>query len=271
MLPQAANRKTKPADKDLRLDNGSMNTPRIFPLPDSILGGVTRQYLFALLCVILPACAPPLAAEERHPVTGRRIAQVMGVGGADWLVRPERELEEEPGKVIDEMQLRAGMVVADVGTGVGYFAERMAKKVGSSGKVLANDIQPEMLELLRQRLAQQKIRNVEPVLGDIDDPKLPPASCDYILLVDVYHEFSQPQKMLARMKEALKPTGRLVLVEYRKEDPAVPIRFEHKMSVAEVRAELEAEGYQLDRISRVLPRQHIFFFKAAGGGGTAGR
>ncbi len=202
-------------------------------------------------------------AQDRHPVTGRRYAQVMGVGGADWLVRPERELEEEPGKVLDEMNLRPGMVVADVGTGAGYFAERMARKVGKEGKVFATDIQPGMLELLRQRLTQLKIRNVEPVLGAFDDPRLPPASCDYILLVDVYHEFSQPQKMLARMKEALKPGGRLVLVEYRKEDPAVPIRFEHKMSVEEVRAELEAEGYQLERISRVLPRQHIFFFKAA--------
>jgi SAM-dependent methyltransferase len=242
-----------------------MKKGTVSSLLDCIRGRCSRQYLAALLLLLAAAEFQAARAQDRHPVTGRRFAQVMGAAGADWLVRPERELEEQPGKVLDEMNLRPGMTVADVGTGVGYFAERMARKVGPAGKVFANDIQPEMLELLRERLARQKLRNVEPVLGAADDPKLPQACCDYILLVDVYHEFSQPQKMLARMKESLKPGGRLVLVEYRKEDPAVPIRFEHKMSVDEVRAELEAEGFELERISRILPRQHIFFFRAAPG------
>jgi ubiquinone/menaquinone biosynthesis C-methylase UbiE len=200
-------------------------------------------------------------AQDRHPVSGRRIAQVMGVVGSDWLVRSERDSEEEPDKALDEMKIRKGMVIGDVGAGVGYFTTRLAERVGPTGKVYASDIQPEMLNLLKERLGRTNLRNVETVLGTTTDPKLPPSSCDYILLVDVYHEFSEPQRMLQRMKEALKPDGRLVLLEYRKEDSSVPIRFEHKMSVAEVRAELEAEGFKLERVSSVLPRQHIFFFR----------
>jgi len=203
----------------------------------------------------------PLSAQGVHPVTGRQIAGVMSAAGSSWLDRPEREEEEQPDKALEAIGIRRGMVVADVGAGSGFMSFKMAKLVGPPGKVYANDIQPEMLEILRSRAQRNKITNVETVLGTDRDPKLPAATLDLILLVDVYHEFSQPQAMLDRMREALKPNGRLVLLEYRKEDPTVPIRPEHKMSVAEVRAEVEPEGFQFDQVIEVLPRQHILIFR----------
>ena len=184
----------------------------------------------------------------------------MGMGGADWLVRAERELEEEPDKALDAIRLLKGDVVADIGAGVGYFTWRMAERVGPTGKVYATEIQEPMLALLRRNVKDRGLQNVEPVLGAVDDPRLPPECCDLILLVDVYHEFSQPQKMLRKMREALKPDGRLVLLEYRKEDPQVPIREEHKMTVKEVRAELEPEAFYFQKSLETLPRQHILIF-----------
>jgi ubiquinone/menaquinone biosynthesis C-methylase UbiE len=216
----------------------------------------------ALLAVAatLAAGAPQGSAPGVHPISGRRFAPVMGFQGADWLDRAERMTEEEPDKALDAIGIVPGSTVADVGAGSGYMTVRLAARVGPAGKVYANDIQPQMLALLRQRLAKEKITNVEPILGVVDDPKLPAGAIDLILLVDVYHEFSEPQKMLRRMRDALADTGRLVLLEYRKEDPAIPIRPEHKMSVAEAKLELEAEGYALSRVLDVLPRQHILVF-----------
>jgi ubiquinone/menaquinone biosynthesis C-methylase UbiE len=200
-------------------------------------------------------------APNQHPVTGRKYAGVMGAAGADWLVRPERASEEQPDKAIELMGIAKGSTVADIGAGNGYMTWRLAERVGPAGKVFANDIQPEMLEMLRQNIERRKLKNVETVLGTLDDPKLPANAVDLVLLVDVYHEFSEPQKMLRRIRQALNPDGRLVLLEYRGEDPAVPIRPEHKMTVAQVRAELEPEGYRLDRVLEDLPRQHILIFK----------
>jgi ubiquinone/menaquinone biosynthesis C-methylase UbiE len=213
------------------------------------------------LILVLLLFFSPLFGQAVHPLTGRPIAQVMSAAGSDWLDRPERESEEQPDKALEALALKRGMVVADVGAGSGYMSFKMAKLVGPSGKVYANDVQPEMLEKLRARAQRDKIANVETVLGTETDPKLPAGSIDLILMVDVYHEFSQPQAMLDRMRESLKPGGRLVLVEYRKEDPKVPIRPEHKMSVADVRTEVEAEGYQFDQVIEVLPRQHIIIFR----------
>ncbi len=211
--------------------------------------------LAAAALVIL--CHNAAGFQSEHPLTGRRIAPVMGVGGADWLERSEREQEEHPDRALEAIGIKPGMVIADVGAGTGYMSLRMAKLVGPSGKVYAEDVQPEMLRRLRQNAAKAKLSNVETVLGTESDPKLPAESLDLILLVDVYHEFSQPQKMLRRMREALKPDGRLVLLEYRKEDPNIPIRPEHKMSVQEVKIELEAEGFKLSQVLETLPRQHI--------------
>jgi len=178
----------------------------------------------------------------------------MGWQGAEWLERPERASEENTTAAVEALDIKPGMVVADVGAGSGYYTERLARK---GAQVIATDIQPELLELLKKR----KLANVELVLATPDDPKLPAATLDLILMVDVYHELAQPQAMLRKLRAALKPSGRLVLLEFRKEDPAVPIRLEHKMTVAEARTEVEAEGYRLERVDERLPWQHILIFK----------
>jgi len=185
------------------------------------------------------------------------------MSGADWLVRPERESEEQPEKALDALNLKPGMVVADIGAGVGYMSLRLAKRIGPTGKVYANDLQPEMLNQLRANAAKARLGNIVTVVGDVADPKLPPNTMDLVLLVDVYHEFSEPQKMLRKIRETLKPDGRLVLLEYRAEDPNVPIRAEHKMTVAQVKTELEAEGFVLQPVIETLPRQHILILTKA--------
>ncbi|HTS60668.1 MAG TPA: class I SAM-dependent methyltransferase [Candidatus Acidoferrales bacterium] len=212
-----------------------------------------------LACLLL--LAAHLLAQNVHPITGRRYAGVMGPGGADWLVRPERESEEQPDRALDLVGIAKGFTIADIGAGAGYITWRLAERTGPTGKVYANDIQPEMLDLLRRNMRRRHLENVEPVLGAIDDPRLPAATMDLVILVDVYHEFSEPQKMLRGIRESMKPDGRLVLLEYRAEDPKVPIRPEHKMTVAQVKAELEPEGFRLDKLLEDLPRQHILVFK----------
>jgi SAM-dependent methyltransferase len=218
-----------------------------------------------LVPIVAAALASVLAAQApgTHPISGRRFAPVMGWQGADWLERNERVAEEEPDLALDVLKIAKGASVADIGAGSGYITVRLAKRVGPTGTVYANDLQPQMLEMLRRRLEKEKIANVTLVQGAIDDPKLPPASVDLEVMVDVYHEFSQPQAMLRGLRQALKPGGRLVLVEYRKEDPSIPIRLEHKMTVAEAKMEVEAEGFTLARVDESLPRQHILIFTVA--------
>jgi SAM-dependent methyltransferase len=210
------------------------------------------------VCVLLLALQTAAFAQGVHPITGRRYAGVMGAAGADWLVRPEREAEEHPDAMLDAVSIVPGSTVADIGAGAGYITWRLAER---AAKVYAVDIQPKMLELLRRNMDARKIANVTTVLGAVDDPKLPRGTVDLVLMVDVYHEFSEPQAMLRHIRESLRSGGRVVLVEYRGEDPAVPIRPEHKMTVAQVKAELEPEGFRLDRVSEVLPRQHILIFQ----------
>jgi ubiquinone/menaquinone biosynthesis C-methylase UbiE len=219
---------------------------------------ITRRYFWLAL-----AAASFLFGQGEHPVTGRQIAGVMGVRGADWLNRPEREKEENPEGALDALGIRPGMVVADVGAGTGYMSLRLAKRVGPDGKVYANDLQPEMLRRLRANAAKAGFTNVETVQGEEADPKLPRGQMDLVLLVDVYHEFSKPREMIDKIRESLKPDGRLVLLEYRKEDPSVPIREEHKMTVAEVKAELEPQGFVLSKVIETLPRQHILILTKA--------
>jgi len=222
--------------------------------------GTIRASLGALVALALAAAA---AAQQRpgvHPLSGRRIAPVMGYQGAEWLERLERVDEEEPELALNVLQIPPGAAVADIGAGSGYITERLAKRVGPNGRVFANDLQPQMLDILSRRLAARNITNVTLVQGTVDDPKIAPASVDLALMVDVYHELSQPQAILRRLREALKPGGRLVLLEYRKEDPTIPIRFEHKMSVAEAKLEVEAEGFTLAKVDEALPRQHILIF-----------
>ena len=214
---------------------------------------------FVLAATVI-ALAQTATQPGTHPISGRRFAGVMGYQGAGWLDREERDTEEATERAIEALNLKTGQAVADIGAGTGYMSVRMAKRVGPSGRVYAEDVQPEMIELLRKRLARERITNVTPVMGLLDDPKLPDSTLDLELLVDVYHEFSEPQKMLRGLRSALKPGGRLVLLEYRKEDPTIPIREEHKMTVAEARLEVEAEGFKLARVDERLPRQHILIF-----------
>jgi ubiquinone/menaquinone biosynthesis C-methylase UbiE len=215
----------------------------------------------AALALVASLSAAQLAEAQRHPVSGRVIAQVMGYEGADWLERPEREDEEQPSKAIRALGIKPGQVVADVGAGSGYYTVRLAKQVGPIGRVFATDIQPEMLSLLKKRLSRERLDNVELVLATDVDPRLPEGQLDLILMVDVYHELARPQEVLRKLRAALKPDGRLVLIEFRKESAWVPIREEHKMSVKEARMELEAEGYRFDRVIDVLPWQHILVFR----------
>jgi ubiquinone/menaquinone biosynthesis C-methylase UbiE len=219
-----------------------------------------RKALFPLLANLIMLPFAWTQQSNVHPVTGRQYAGAMGMQGAPWLVRSEREQEEQPDKALDELKIPKGATVADIGAGVGYMSWRMAKRVGPAGKVYANDIQAPMLEQLQRNMQERRITNVTPVLGEPDDPKLPQGQMDLILMVDVYHEFTNPQAMLRHMRESLKPDGRLVLLEYRAEDPSVPIMPLHKMTVAQVRAELEPEGFRFERSIESLPRQHILIF-----------
>ena len=214
-------------------------------------------------CAVSVAVLIAFASAQRpgvHPVSGRVFALPMGVAGAPWLDRRERELEEDPELAMRLLRVERGSSVADVGAGSGYFTIRLARAVGTAGKVYAVDIQSGMLELLKQKLARERLTNVIPVLAAEDDPRLPEQSLDLVLMVDVYHELSSPQVTLAHLKRALKPGGRLVLLEYRAEDPNVPILPEHKMTKAQVKLEVEHEGFRQLRVYDDLPRQHLIVF-----------
>lgn len=192
---------------------------------------------------------------------GREIAQVMGHQGADWLDRPEREEEEAPSVLLQLLQLKPGMTVCDLGAGSGYLTFPMARMVAPGGWVYAVDIQPEMLDIIRSRMKKYRITNIRPVLGTATDPKLPPGSQDLILLVDVYHEFEYPYEMTEAMVRALKPGGRIVFVEYRGEDPEVPIKPLHKMTEQQLKKEMSVHPLQWVETIRVLPRQHVVIFR----------
>jgi SAM-dependent methyltransferase len=191
----------------------------------------------------------------------------MSFRGADWLERPQRVREEQPAEVLRVMGLGPGDVVADLGAGSGYFTRRIAPIVAPGGTVYAVDIQQEMLDILAENVREAGLTGVVPVLGTDVDPGLPAAGVDWILLVDVYHELSQPAAMLEQMRRALKPTGKVALVEYRVEDgSAQSIRAEHRMSVLQVLLEWEAAGFELVELHEFLPSQHLFILRAAGGG-----
>ncbi|MEX2015833.1 MAG: methyltransferase domain-containing protein [Candidatus Hydrogenedentales bacterium] len=221
-----------------------------------------RQFpLLLLLATFVTALAtaqqvPPLPTTERTP------APVMSYHGAVWLERPTREEEEKPYEVIETMGLKNGDVVADIGAGSGYFSRKMAQAVAPDGKVYAVDIQPEFIEMLNEFKEEQGLENMIPVLGEEVDPKLPPNSIDWMLLTDVYHEFQQPEPMLAKMREALKDHGHVALIEYRLlGETAAHIKTEHRMSVRQVLAEWQPAGFILVDLLEFLPAQHFFVFK----------
>jgi len=229
-----------------------------------LLSNRRRQAVVAVAVVAVAVVTAAAQAGQRHPVSGRVIAPVMGYEGAAWLERPEREREEAPSKAIEALDIKTGQVVADVGAGSGYYTVRLAGRVGTSGKVFATDIQPQMLALVRERVLRDRLTQVEVVQATPTDSGLPANQLDLILMVDVYHELASPQAVLRQLRAALKPDGRLVLIEFRKESAWVPIREEHKMSVKEARMELEAEGYRFERVIDVLPWQHILVFRRGG-------
>lgn len=198
--------------------------------------------------------------KARKSYLGRIVAQPMSHLGASWLIRPERDEEESTSETFQQLNLTEGMTVCDLGCGNGYWTVPMARAVGRDGRVLAVDIQREMLQKLREQMGRLKINHVEPVLGRIDDPKLPAGEVDLLLMVDVYHEFSHPESMLWGIRQSLRPTGVVALLEYREEDPAVPIKPLHKMSKSQIMKEYERNGFKLVREYNKLPWQHLMFF-----------
>jgi ubiquinone/menaquinone biosynthesis C-methylase UbiE len=192
---------------------------------------------------------------------GREIALVMGHQAAGWLDRPEREKEEHSSKLLEMLQLKSGLVVADVGAGSGYFTFPMAEKVAPKGKVLAVDIQQEMLDLIKKRAKDRKLTNVEPILGTETDPKLPAGGVDLVLLVDVYHEFSHPYEMTEAIVKALKPGGKMVFVEFKAEDDKVPILKVHKMKQKQVLDEMAPHPLKHVKTIDTLPWQHVIIFE----------
>lgn len=217
---------------------------------------VSLSLLFASFASLQAEEIPPALTEYK----GRTIAQTMHYLGAPWLIRESREREEDCTTMLKNLGLKPGMTACDMGCGNGFYTLKMAEAVGENGKVLAVDIQPEMLRLLQARAEEAELTNIERILGDVHDPKLPEGTVDLILCIDVYHEFSHPEQMLAAMRKSLKPTGRIVLVEFRAEDDNVPIKPLHKMSKAQVNKELTANGFRLAKQFDGLPWQHMLFY-----------
>lgn len=225
-----------------------------------------------------PAAAPPVTEQTKpaaeKPVTdlpkpverarkgylGRRLAKPMSHLGAPWLIRNNREEEERASVSFKQLKITEGMTVCDLGCGNGYWTLPMARDVGETGKVLAVDIQREMLHKLNVRASERELKNIEPILGDVDDPNLPTGEVDLLLMVDVYHEFSHPESMLWEIRNSLNPKGVVALLEYREEDPKVPIKPLHKMSKQQIMKEYEANGFKLVREFNELPWQHLMFF-----------
>ena len=215
--------------------------------------------------------ASPAQAQEERAARHRVPAEFMSYLGADWLERPERVEQEQPERVLDTMGLGPGDVVADVGCGSGYFARRMARRVEPGGTVYCEDIQPEMLDIMRQRAADEGVTGIEAVLGTPTDPRLPAGAVDWIIIADVYHEMSDPEPMLAAIRRALSPRGRVALLEYRVEDgTGDQLKADHTMSVRQVLLEWKAAGFELVALHDFLPSQHLFFFRAAGSGTGSG-
>lgn len=199
------------------------------------------------------------ARTARDFYLGRRIAPAMSHQGASWLIRAERDAQEDPSQMLGQLDLKAGLVVCDMGCGNGFYSLTMAEMVKPSGKVLAVDIQPEMLQMLSRRAVEAKIENIDMIQGTVSDPKLPEGEVDLVLMVDVYHEFSHPQAMLAAIRKSLKPDGRIALVEFREEDASVPIKPVHKMSKRQILKEYEANGFKVGSQYDGLPWQHLMF------------
>ena len=232
-----------------------------------------RTLWVALLLASSTALAQPTVSSERYSsVTasadgigkrymGREISAVMGWQGAAWLERAERDREERTDLLLAALQLQAGMVVADIGAGTGYLSRRMAQAVMPGGKVFAVDLQPQMISLLQAGVARSGLTQIEARLGSVDDVRLPASSVDLAIMVDVYHELSHPYEIMASIMKALKPGGRIVFVEYKAEDSAVPIKPLHKMSEAQIKREAAVFPLDWERTVSTLPWQHAVVFR----------
>jgi ubiquinone/menaquinone biosynthesis C-methylase UbiE len=224
-------------------------------------------YRFSAICVftfsfcVLARAEDDAASPPAREYKGREIAQTMHFLGAPWLTRESREREEDCKTMLAALHVKPGDTVCDLGCGNGFYTLKLARLVGDKGRVIAVDIQREMLGLLKDRAAEEKVTNIEPVLGTVVDPKLPAGVVDLVLLVDVYHEFSNPEEMLAAIHKSLKPHGRIALAEFRAEDPNVPIKPLHKMSKAQIMKEFPPNGFKLVEEFDKLPWQHLMFFE----------
>ena len=239
----------------------------------ALLRPIALAILFFAHALSLPGALAQEAGAQRYAAVsaspdgigkvflGREIAQVMGFHGASWLERPERMSEERPDLVLAALELEPGMSVADIGAGSGYYSWRMAERVGAGGTVYAVDVQAEMIALLREQMSKRGANNVKAVLGTATDPRLPAASLDLAVMVDVYHEFEYPYEMLSAIVRALKPGGRLAFVEYRAGDPAVPIKPLHTMTEAQVRREAALHPLEWQKTDAKLPWQNVIVFR----------
>ena len=235
--------------------------------------------ILTILCILpLNACAAAEASKTANGDTiyqqrtvhnpdgigkfymGREIAQVMGYQGAGWLERPSRGMEEKSARLVNNLDLKPTDIVADIGAGTGYISFRIAPLV-PQGKVLAVDVQPEMINFLELNKQEKNIANVEPVLGNIDNPNLPENSVDLVVMVDAYHEFAYPREMMQGIVKALKPGGRTVSIEYRGENPLIPIKGLHKMTQKQVKKEMAAVGLVWKETKDMLPQQHLMVFE----------
>lgn len=241
----------------------------------------TRLYFLVFSFLVLAGCSAQQPAESdnvdsvssdvysyRAPswdgsgkiYMGREIARVMDPDNASWLERPNRKVEEMPEQVLSHMNLKLDEVVADVGAGTGYFTFRLSPML-PSGKVLAVEIQPEMLEIIKNRAREMQVKNVFPIPGTLTDPNLPEAGVDVVLMVDAYHEFSYPREMMEAIIKALKPDGRVVVIEYRGEDPRVAKPPHHKMTEAQLIKEMAAMGLRWQETKDFLSQQHFMVFE----------
>lgn len=222
-----------------------------------------QALLIVASTLFLSGASPAQSDSVPPPLThykGRQIAQTMHYRGAPWLIRDNREQQERCSLMLANLGVEPGMTVCDLGCGNGYYSLQLARMVGPKGRVLAVDIQPEMLKMLMQRAEDAKLSNIEPIRGELHDPHLPTGKVDIILLVDVYHEFSHPEHILKAMREALSDDGRIALLEYREEDPEVPIKPLHKMSKRQILKEFLPAGFKLVKEFDRLPWQHMMFF-----------
>jgi precorrin-6B methylase 2 len=242
-----------------------------------LLGLVASSLLLGLGTFSVTSLAPASPYTYKRPsfdgtgkvYMGREIAQVMGYQGSEWLERKDRAQEEQPQRLVEALNLNPGDIVADIGAGTGYISFKIASKV-PQGQVLAVDVQPEMIKMLGDRIAQSRLTNVTPILGTEQDPKLSPHSIDLAIFVDAYHELAYPREVMTAVAKALKPNGRIALVEYRGEDPKVFIKPHHKMTQVQARKEMAEVGLRWQETKSVLPQQHLMLFAPAQSGATTG-